>query len=162
MSTFDLAVLLLVAASAAIGAWRGLIGEVLALLAWAIAIVAAWLFGPGIGESLFSGIKEPALRTLAGCGSMVVAVLVAMMALKFLIRKALQALGLSLTDRVLGAVFGVVRGMAIVLVLVAAAGLTGIPKQAWWKEASLAPPLETVVLALRPMLPPDIGKRLRY
>ena len=162
MSTFDLAVLLLVAASAVIGAWRGLIGEVLALLAWAIAIVAAWLFGPGIGESLFSGIKEPALRTLAGCGSMVVAVLVAMMALKFLIRKALQALGLSLTDRVLGAVFGVVRGMAIVLVLVAAAGLTGIPKQAWWKEASLAPPLETVVLALRPMLPPDIGKRLRY
>jgi membrane protein required for colicin V production len=162
VSTFDLAVLLVVAVSAAIGAWRGLIGEVLALLAWAIAIVAAWLFGPGIGESMFAGIKEPALRTLAGCGSIIVSVLLAMVVLKFLLRKALKALGLSLTDRVLGGVFGIVRGMAIVLVLVAAAGLTSIPKQGWWKEARLAPPLETVVLALRPMLPPDIGKRLRY
>lgn len=162
MGTFDLVVIGVVLASAAVGAWRGLVGEALALVSWAIAILAAWLFGAELGESLFASVKEPALRTLFGFGTVIVGVLLATALLKLLLRQLLKALGLSLTDRLLGVVFGLARGLAIVLVLVAAGGLTSAPRQAWWKEAQLAPPLQTVVLALRPLLPPDIGKRIRY
>jgi membrane protein required for colicin V production len=162
VTAFDLVVVGIVLVSALIGAWRGLVGEALAMIAWVLAIVAAWMFGGQLGEALFASFKEPALRTLAGYGTVIVIVLVAVALLKLLLRQALKALGLSITDRVLGVVFGVARGMAIVLVLVAAGGLTSAPKQVWWKTASLSAPLETVVLALRPMLPPDIGKRIRY
>ena len=162
MTVFDLVAGGVILVSAAVGAWRGLVGEALALISWVLAIVAAWMFGAQVGETVFASIREPALRALAGYGSLVAAVLLAVALLKLLLRQVLKALGLSITDRVLGTVFGLARGAAIVLVLVAAAGLTALPKQSWWKEAQLSAPLATVVLALRPMLPPDIGKRIRY
>jgi membrane protein required for colicin V production len=162
VAIFDLVVAGIVLVSAAIGAWRGLVGEALAMIAWALAIVAAWMFGGQFADAVFGAIKEPALRALAGYGTLIVVVLAAVALLKLLLRQVLKALGMSITDRVLGVVFGLVRGTAIILVLVAAGGLTSAPKQAWWKEARTSAPLETVVLALRPMLPADIAKRIRY
>ena len=162
MTTFDWVVIGIVAVSAVIGAWRGLIGEALAILAWIIALLAAWLFGAEVGRALFAAIADPALRMAAGFGAVIALVLVSMALLKILLRKVLQALGLSLTDRLLGILFGLARGLAIVLLLVMVGGLTSAPRTTWWKEASLSPPLEIVVLAMRPMLPPDLAKRIRY
>lgn len=162
MATFDWVVIGIVAVSAAIGAWRGLVGEALAILAWIVALLAAWLFGASVGAALFSGVSDPGLRLAAGFGTMIVLVLVSMALLKILLRKVLKALGLSLTDRLLGVLFGIVRGVAIVLLLVLVGGLTSAPRMSWWKEARLSPPLEIVVLAGRPMLPPDLARKIRY
>lgn len=162
MATFDWVVIGIVAASALIGAWRGLIGEALAILAWIVALVAAWLFGASVGHALFAAVADPALRMAAGFGAVIALVLVSMAVLKLLVRKILKALGLSLTDRLLGIVFGLARGVAIVLLLVMVGGLTSAPKMSWWKEAKLSPPLEIVVLAGRPMLPPDLAKKIRF
>lgn len=162
MTTFDWVVVGIVAVSAAIGAWRGLVGEALAILAWVLALIAAWLFGASVGSALFAGVSDPTLRMLAGFGAVILLVLVAMALLKLLLRKILQALGLSLTDRLLGVLFGLARGLAIVLLLVMVGGLTSAPRMSWWKEARLSPPLEIIVLAARPMLPPDLAKKIRY
>jgi membrane protein required for colicin V production len=40
--------------------------------------------------------------------------------------------------------------------------MTSAPQQPWWRQASLAPPLETAVLAVKPMLPDDLAKRIRF
>jgi len=40
--------------------------------------------------------------------------------------------------------------------------MTSLPRQVWWKEASLAAPLETAVLAAKPWLPADLAKRIRF
>lgn len=162
MATFDWVVLAIVGVSALIGAWRGLIGEALAILAWVLAILAAWLFGASVGAALFSAISDPAFRTAAGFGAVIALVLVAMAIFKMLLRKILQALGLSLTDRMLGLVFGFIRGVAIVLLMVMVGGLTSAPRMSWWQEAKLSPPLEIVVMAARPMLPPELAKRIHY
>ena len=162
MSSFDLAVLGVVVVSAFIGAWRGLVGEALSLVAWVIALLASWLFGSQVGTALFASLSEPALRTVAGFAVVIILVLLAVSLLKMALRGLLKALGLSLTDRLLGVLFGLARGIAIVLLLVAVGGLTSLPKQGWWKEAKLSPPLETVVLAAKPMLPIDIAKRIRF
>lgn len=162
MTTFDWVVIGIVAVSAVIGAWRGLVGEALAILAWIIALLAAWLFGASVGAALFAGVSDPGLRLAAGCGVVIVLALVVIALLKILLRKVLKALGLSLTDRLLGVLFGIVRGVAIVLLLVLVGGLTSAPRMSWWKEATLSPPLEIVVLAGRPMLPPDLARRIRY
>lgn len=162
MTTFDWVVIGIVAVSAAIGAWRGLVGEALAILAWVLALIAAWLFGASVGSALFAGVSDPALRMVAGFGVVILLVLVTMALLKLLLRKVLKALGLSLTDRLLGVLFGLARGLAIVLLLVLVGGLTTAPRMSWWKEARLSPPLEIIVLAARPMLPPDLAKKVRY
>jgi membrane protein required for colicin V production len=162
MTVFDYVVLTIVVLSAVLGAWRGLVGEALSLVAWVIALMAAWLFGAQVGSTIFAAIGESALRTVAGAATVILLVLVVVALIKLALRGLLKALGLSLTDRLLGVLFGMLRGLAIVLLLVAVGGLTGAPRQVWWKEARLAPPLETAVLAAKPMLPGDIAKRIRF
>ena len=162
MTVFDYVVLAIIIISAAVGAWRGLVGEVLSILAWVLALVAAWMFGGDVAVGLFSGIRDHSLRLVAGFATVVVLVLVVIALLKLALRGLLKAIGLSMTDRLLGILFGLLRGLAIVLLLVAVGGLTPLPRQGWWRDARLAPPLETVVLAGKPWLPADVAKRIRY
>lgn len=162
MTAFDYLVLGILLASAILGAWRGLVGEILSILAWVLALVAAWMFGAEIGAALYSGIGDSMLRLVAGFVTVILLVLVVIALLKLLMRGLLKAIGLSLTDRMLGVLFGLMRGLAILLVIVILGGLTSAPKQPWWREARFAPPLETIVLAGRPWLPGDVAKRIRF
>jgi membrane protein required for colicin V production len=75
---------------------------------------------------------------------------------------AVRAAGLAPADRALGAVFGVMRGLIIVLVVVVLAGLTPLPREPFWRDAVLSGPFETTALALRPHLPEGLASRLRY
>lgn len=159
---FDYVVIGIVAVSLAIGAWRGLVGEVLSLLAWILAAIAAWFFGAEVGQGLFGGLRDPLMRFVAGHATVVIAVLVLVALVKLALRGMLKALGLTVVDRLLGVSFGVVRGLAIVVILVLVGGLTSAPRQDWWRQAVLAPPLETVVLAGRQWLPPEMAKRVRF
>lgn len=162
MTIFDYVVIGIVGASLLLGLWRGVVGEVIALAAWVLAIFAALHFGNAIGQAAFGGIADAGLRTLAGYAAVFVGVLVAMALVRLAVRGLIKALGLGVSDRILGMVFGVLRGVLVAMVLVAAGGLTSAPRQVWWQEATLAPPLETAVLAVRPWLPADLAKRIRF
>jgi membrane protein required for colicin V production len=79
-----------------------------------------------------------------------------------LLAKLFHAAGLGFTDRAVGALFGLVRGALVVFVGVMLAGLTGLPKEPFWREAALSGPVETAVLAAKPLLPRDLAQRIRY
>jgi membrane protein required for colicin V production len=162
MATFDYVVIGIVVISLALGLWRGVVGEVIAIIAWIAAVMGALEFGAATGQAVFAGIADPALRALAGCTLIFVGILVAMALVRLAVRQMVKALGLSLSDRLLGMVFGLARGVLVVLVLVAAGGMTSAPQQAWWQEAALAPPLETAVLAVKPLLPDELAKKIRF
>lgn len=162
MTGFDYAVIGIVGVSLVLGLWRGVVGEIIALLAWAMAIVAAVEFGAQAGQIVFSGLADPAWRTLAGCAVIFVAVLVVMALVRMLVRRLVKALGLTLSDRLLGMCFGLLRGALVCMVLVGLGGMTSAPKQPWWRDAILSAPLETAVLAARPWLPDDLAKRIRF
>ena len=161
MTAFDYGVIAILLASLALGLWRGLIGEVLALLAWVLAGLAAWQLGPEVG-ALITAIADPGLRVLAGYAAVFVGVLIVLALVRLAVRGLLKALGLTAVDRVLGVVFGVARGLLIVFILVAIGGMTSLPKEMWWRNASLSQPLETAVLASKPWLPPEAAKRIRF
>jgi membrane protein required for colicin V production len=161
VTAFDYGVIAILLASLALGLWRGLIGEVLALLAWVLAGLAAWQLGPEVGV-LITAIADPGLRVLAGYAAVFVGVLIVLSLIKLAVRGLLKALGLTAVDRVLGVVFGVARGLLIVFILVAIGGMTSLPKEIWWRNASLSQPLETAVLASKPWLPPEAAKRIRF
>ena len=162
MSTFDYIVIAVVLASVALGVWRGVVGEIIALVAWILAFCAARWFGDEVARVFFSGIADPVLRIVAAWVAVFVLVLVLMALLRLAVRGMLRALGLGLSDRLLGIVFGFARGLLIILLVVAAAGMTSVPREKWWREAYFSAPLETAVLAGKPWLPPDVSKRIRF
>lgn len=162
MATFDYVVVGIVALSLVIGLWRGVVGEVIALVAWIAAFMGALEFGAPTGQAVFAGIADPAIRALAGCVLVFVGILVASSLVRLVVRQMVKALGLSLSDRLLGMVFGMARGVLAVMLLVAAAGMTSAPQQPWWQEAVLSSPLETAVLAVKPLLPDDLAKKIRF
>jgi membrane protein required for colicin V production len=162
MAVFDYAVIGIVALSLVLGLWRGVVSELIALAAWVLAFMAALEFGALTGQLLFAGIADPAIRALAGCALVFVGVLVIMSLLRLAVHGMVKALGLSLSDRLLGMFFGLARGVLVVMALVAAGGLTSAPQQPWWKQATLAQPLETAVLVAKPWLPDDLAKRIRF
>ena len=133
----------------------------LADLARVLAGLAAWQLGPEVG-ALITAIADPGLRVLAGYAAVFVGVLLVLALVRLAVRGLLKALGLTAVDRVLGVVFGVARGLLIVFILVAIGGMTSLPKEAWWRNASLSQPLETAVLASKPWLPPEAAKRIHF
>lgn len=162
MTYFDQVAIGIMAISLLLGLWRGVVGELIALAAWALAVFAAVEFGAQVAQMLFQGIADPAIRTLAGCVTIFVGVLLVMAVVRMVVKSLIKALGLSLSDRLLGSLFGLARGGLICMVLVALGGMTSAPQQAWWKEAVLSGPLETAVLAAKPWLPEDLAKRIRF
>jgi membrane protein required for colicin V production len=161
MTVFDYSVVMVVAASLLLGMWRGVVGEIIALVAWILAFLAARAWGAELALG-FSAIADPALRIVAGWVAVFVIVLIGMALLRLVVQSLLKALGMTVTDRLLGVMFGVARGLVIVLAFVAVGGMTSLPKEKWWSEAYFAAPLETAVLASRPWLPTDVAKRIRF
>ncbi len=162
MTWFDYGVLVVLGLSASIGVWRGLIREVFALAAWIAAALAAMLFAGEVATWLPASFATPLVRTVIAVIVVFVAVLIAVSLGGLLVSKLARAVGLSVADRTLGAVFGVARGALILLVLVLAAGLTALPKEPFWREAKLSAPLETAAIAVKPYLPRPVAERVRY
>lgn len=162
MTAFDYAFLALLALSAAVGAWRGLVSEVIALLAWVAAVAAAWLYAGHVAGLLADVIAEPVWRQLAGFALVFVGVLLLAAILRFFLRELLKAAGLRATDRFFGLLFGIARGVAIALVLVLAGALLGLAGEPWWAQAKFAPPLEAAVTAAKPWLPEAVADRIRF
>jgi membrane protein required for colicin V production len=162
VTVFDYAVLAIVGASLVLGLWRGVVSEVLALVAWVAAFMAARAWAEPASAHLSGMVSEPALRYAAGFALVMIGVLVIFALARLILTLLLRAAGLGLTDRMLGAGFGIARGVLIVFVVVLLGGMTALPKSPWWREAWLAPPLETAVIAAKPWLPTEVGKRIRY
>lgn len=162
MTVFDYAVLGIVAASLLLGLWRGVVSEILALAAWVVAFVVARMFAADVAPVFGKLLPDATLRYVAGFATVCLAVLVVFSIGRLVARLLMKAVGLGWADRTLGAVFGIGRGVVVALLLVLIGGLTPLPKEAWWCEATLAPPLETAVIAAKPWLPADLAKRIRY
>lgn len=160
MTAFDYAVLAITLVSALIGWFRGVVGEVLALVAWVAAFVAANVGSPLLMPMLPMN-AGPLNAALAWIGVFLTVMILFSLA-RMLLKSLLAAVGLGGVDRLFGAGFGILRGVMVVLVLVLLAGLTTLPTSSWWKSASLAPPLETAVIAAKPLLPAALSARIKY
>ncbi len=162
MTVFDYAVLVIVGLSILLSVIRGLVREVLALLAWVVAIVVANLFSGKVVTLLPGEIPTVELRLLAAFVAVFLVVLLAMSLVAIAVSKLVRGVGLALEDRVLGALFGFARGILIVLVLVLLAGLTSLPREPVWRNAVLSPPLEACAVYVKAWLPNDLSQRIRY
>lgn len=162
MTWLDYAVAGVFAVSIGVGAWRGLVREVLAILGWVIAFLAANLFAGPLGPMMPEAIGSPALRVAVAYVAVFVAALLLTSLVGLLLSAAVKAAGLGGTDRMLGAGFGVLRAALVLLALAVLAGLTGFPREAFWRESATGPVLVRAATAIRPLLPQTLAERLRY
>lgn len=139
----DIFILTVTGISALLSLLRGLVKEVLSLVGWVAACWIAFRWSGPAGAVLASTLGvPPSVRTAIGFLALLVATLFAFGLLNFLLGKLLATTGLSATDKMLGVLFGIGRGLAIIVILVMFAGLTPLPRDPWWRESVFLPRLE--------------------
>lgn len=162
MTGFDYAVLAILGISILLSMMRGLVREILALASWVVAFFVAKFYTLELAPLLPESIPSESLKFLAAFIILFLATLLVCSLLAIAVSHVFKKVGLSWLDRGLGAVFGLVRGLLILLVLVFLAGLTSLPKDASWRNAMFSAPLEAMVLGMLPWLPQDIAKHVKY
>ena len=161
MTWFDYAVIAVVGLSVLLAVFRGVVREIAALAGWAAAFILSGMFAQPLAQELPAALS-PLLRAVIAYLVLFLSVLLLSGVAGILLAKLFHAAGLGFTDRAVGALFGCVRGVSIVFVGVMLAGLTELPKERFWREAVLSAPIETAVLAAKPVLPKDLAQRIRY
>jgi membrane protein required for colicin V production len=131
----DYVVLAIVVISMLVGAVRGFVKEAFSLLVWAAAFLIAFQYSGTVALQLESHIELPSARTSLAFAGLFLSVLLVGGLLTYLVGKLVEKTGLSGTDRLLGGVFGGVRGLALVLALMLVAGLTPVPQDPWWQQS---------------------------
>ncbi len=163
MTGFDYAIIAILAASVLLGAWRGMVSEVMSLGSWIAAFLVAREWGEQVGVQLLAPYFTVTFWQIAGGWVLVfVATILAVSIFRILARKTLHAIGLGFFDRTLGMAFGAIRGVLLILLLVAMGGMTKMPEEPWWRQARLAPLAEQGVTYIKPWLPDDLAKHIAY
>jgi membrane protein required for colicin V production len=162
MTTFDWILVAIVGFSTLIAFMRGVVRELIALTAWVAGLIGAVLFTPTVAAMLPEIAGHPAVRYVVAFLLIFIGALLAGALIAWPLSKAIRAAGLGFVDRFLGSVFGLARGVALILAFVFVAGLTPLPRTAWWQQSRLVPPLVAGVYALRPHLPAELAGRLDY
>ncbi|HUO44894.1 MAG TPA: CvpA family protein [Burkholderiales bacterium] len=162
MTWIDCAVLAIIGISVIVSVLRGLVREVLALASWIAAFLAARFFAPAVAPWFSRTIPDETLRLLTAYAAVFVMTLLAAALLSMLISHLIKAAGLGAFDRVLGAGFGFVRGVAIVVLATLLAGLTALPRQPAWRDSWSGARLAALGTAAKAWLPYDLARRIHY
>ena len=146
--------------SAAAGLWRGLVFEVLSVLGWVAAFFLAQYLAPEVAVWLpLASLSDP-LRYAAAFVITFVAAVFAAGLLAALVRRLVSAVGLRPFDRVLGAAFGLVRGLVVLLALAVVVDMTPLRAAPWWQQSPGAALLSLTLAGLKPALPHSFARYL--
>ncbi len=156
----DLSLMLALVVSIIVGVWRGLVFEVLSLVGWVAAFVAAQVWGDDVSAWLPFGTAGGALRHAAGIAITFMGALILWGLGSRLVRMLVRATPLSGVDRLLGSVFGVGRAAVLWLVVATVVLMTPAARSADWQRSYTGPWLTSWLMSLKPMLPEDVVKHL--
>jgi len=136
----DIGIASIVAISGLVSLVRGFVKEAMSLVIWVLAYVVAMTFSERLSELLINVIELASLRQLAAWGGLFVATLLVGAMINYLLGKLVASTGLGGTDRTLGLVFGVFRGLLIVLaIVIMLPQAIPVNQDPWWQESALIP-----------------------
>jgi membrane protein required for colicin V production len=152
MTAADAFILLVLLGSTLIGLLRGFVREAVSLAFWILAIWAAWKFGRMIEPHLGGLLADPNVAPWVGRLVILIAVLVTGWMVGFVFAYFTRSLGLGALDRVIGLLFGVVRGVVLVGLMIIGGELLHLNHEDWWGRSKLIPYGETAGDWLRAMV----------
>ena len=172
MSWIDIGIVLVIAISALFSLYRGFVREFISLATWIAAIWLAISYSNSLANylpasldntNLNMGGMELALNNLRIGIAFVLLVILVLLAggvLNGIIGALIKKGAMNINDRLLGLIFGAIKGGVIIVLLVMAAGLTQLPQTPWWAQSRLIHPFHAVAIWVKGYLPNDIANKL--
>ena len=158
----DYAILGVLLISSFISLIRGFVKEALSLAGWVLSFWVSLTFSGGLSEMLASSIENASFRLIVAFVALFVMSLIVSTAINFFAVRLVQRTGLSGTDRFLGVVFGFLRGVLLVSVLVLLSGLTALPKEALWQESALLFRFQAIAVLMQGFLPDSVAGNFHF
>jgi membrane protein required for colicin V production len=162
MTPIDIAILAIIVISSLISIVRGFLKEAVSLAAWILAFWAAYTHGASFQNFLPDALQPYSLRLAVSIVILFILVLILGGLVNLILSRLVAMSGLSGTDRTLGVVFGLLRGVVVIALLVWLAGLTALPQDPWWQQSRLIGYFEPVVVWLNANLPSNITRYFVY
>lgn len=162
LTLFDYLVIFILVSSVIISTLRGLVREMVSLAGWIVAFVVANAYSAALAQLLPEMIPGEVVRLILAFIVLFVGVRLLTGLLGMTVDALIKAGGLTMADRGLGSLFGLGRGLVIVLAAVILCGMTSIPQQDFWKKALLSPYAETGVRTVKPFLPEALAQHVQF
>ena len=162
MTGLDWIIVLILVASVFRSLMRGLVEEVFSLAAWIVAFIGAKWGAVVVGPILPIGVESERMHYFAGFAVVFLAMMIMVFITGHMVKNSVEAVGLKSVDKVIGGVFGLLRGLVILVGLTLAAGLTQLPKTDFWRQSSLSHALEIMAIQIKPLLPERLSKYISF
>lgn len=162
MTIFDYIIVAIIVVSCLVSIIRGLVKEVFSLGAWIVAGVVTFTLSSRLSVLVPDIVESPTIRLAITSFVVFLLTLFLCGAVNFLIHRAMDKVGLSGTDRLLGLFFGLVRGVVVVVVLVMLAGLTPIPQEGWWRSSLMVGYFVPMAEWIQSLLPIDLARHIAF
>ncbi len=160
----DYIILAIILISMVISLLRGFVKEALSLAGWVLAVVIGFTYMDRLAIILqpkLSSLPASILAVIA-FSILLILTLIVVALINNLIAKLVEKTGLTGTDRAIGMLFGIARGVVLVGILILLAGFTAVPQDAWWKESLLIGHFQQFAMILAGFLPDDMISKIHY
>lgn len=162
MNGVDILIIAIILISVFISLFRGFVRESLSLITWMLAFWLAMVFSGRFADILPKIIHTPLIRISIAFAVLFIVTLILGAFFNNLAAQLIKRTGLSGTDRALGVLFGLGRGILLIVLLVLLAGLTELPREHWWHHSYLLDHFQRLAVWLRVYLPPRLGDQISY
>lgn len=162
MNWADFAILAIIALSAVIGFFRGFLREVVGLATWVLAFYLAFVCAETLSPLFRQWISSGSIRIGVAFAVVFIAVLIVGAIINYILGRLVSKTGFAGTDRTVGGAFGILRGVAILVLLALLAGMTPLPRDVWWRSSVFIDHLQDGAVYVRDLLPERFAKAIVY
>lgn len=149
----DYTIIAIILFSAIISFFRGFLREAISLGFWIVGLLVALKFAYPIHERFIHGIASPMLGYLVAFVGLFLIVFIVGVVTNMIIHAMITAAGLSYLDRMIGIVFGLARGFAVVIVLLLFINNGSLADTTAIEQSKIAPHFMPTVTWLQQYLP---------
>jgi membrane protein required for colicin V production len=159
VTSFDYAVVAVIVLSALVGWWRGFMYELFSLIGWLAAYIVARTYSAGMVPYVPEAVGAVQLREAAAFAALFIVTLIVGALFAWLLARLAKFAGLAGMDSKFGAIFGMLRGMLVVIALVWLGGLTALPQKEFWRDAASSKQLQQAALYAKDYMPENVAKK---
>jgi len=161
LNALDFLVMAVVLLSILMGLMKGFTRELFSLAFFIIAVILSFLFYSDIGNFWISKLKDKDIANFAGFICVFTVVLIIGSLITYYVKKLLIVGPLKSVDRILGGLFGLLRGTLISCVIVYA--LVAFPlNNQWVQKSQLSPYIMKVIDIYFQLAPPGQKEKLNF
>ena len=155
----DIVIVGIILISTLISLFRGFVKESISLATWVLAGILGVRYMDVMAALLETSIESVTIRMAASFAVIFIVTLIVGAIFNFIVSQMVSKTGLGGTDKTLGMVFGLGRGVLIIVMLLLLSGLTPMPEEQWWKESMLIEHFSSISIWVREFLPQDLASK---